>query len=130
MSAASLPRFFTDADHAIADAAIIGHPEHQAAALASGTAFSTWYSQLASVLHTRIAPDRGLREWSLIKDIDSGRPWQRADLVDASDWLQRHLAEHTTSQAALATLATQGRTKRIRTRHAPASSGDRRAKRN
>ena len=104
----------TDPDHTMADAAILGHLDRRAATLDDGEAFNTWSQQLAGVLHGRVLPEQRLREWSLIKDIDSGRTRNTADLVEASDWLQRHLAEHTASQQALAVLADQGRTRRIR----------------
>jgi hypothetical protein len=55
----------------------------------------------------------------LLKNIDAASPWSTADLIEASDWLQRRIAEHTASQQALTVLAGQGRTKRIRnTAHA------------
>jgi hypothetical protein len=104
-----------DPDHTMADAAIIGHLDRRAAALGDDTAFTNWSRQLTGVLHGRVLPYRRLREWSLLKDIDSGRHWKIVDLVEASDWLQRRIAEHTGSPGpALTVLADQGRTKRIR----------------
>lgn len=103
-----------DPDHAMAEAAILGHLDRRAAALGDGEAFNTWSQQLAVVLHGRVLPERRLREWSLIKDIDSEQAWNTADLVEASDWLQRHVVERTASQQALTILAGQGRSRRIR----------------
>jgi hypothetical protein len=104
----------TDPDHAMADAVILGHLDRRAAALGGGPAFTSWSQQLAPILRGRVLPERRLREWLLIKDIDSGRAWNAADLFQASDWLQRNLVERTASQQALTILAREGRTRRIR----------------
>src|SRR5436305_9306081 len=98
----------------MADSAVIGHLDRRAAALGGGKSFSAWSQQIARVLHGRELPERRLREWSLLKEIDSGRHWNTADLIEASHWLQHRLAEHTGSQQALTALADQGRTSRIR----------------
>jgi hypothetical protein len=103
-----------DPDHTMADAAIIGHLDRRAATLSDNTAFTDWFRQLIGVLHGRVLPERRLREWSLLKDIDSGRHWKIVDLIEASDWLQRRIAEHTGSPQALTVLADQGGTKRVR----------------
>jgi len=108
-----------DPDRVMADSVIIAHLDRRAAALGDGDAFTSWSVQLAGILHARVLPERRLREWSLVKDIACGRSWNVADLVEASDWVQRHLAEHTGSRPALTLLAAQGRTRRIRnTAHA------------
>ena len=62
-----------------------------------------------------LANDHRLRDWALLKTIDSAKPWNVADLREASNWLQRKLAERTRSPEALAVLAEHGRTNRIRT---------------
>lgn len=103
-----------DPDRTMAEAAVLGHLDRRAAALGDGQAFQIWSQQLAGVLQGRVLLEQRLREWSLIRDIDSGRAWNSADLVEASAWLQRHVAEHTASQEALTVLADQGRTRRIR----------------
>lgn len=103
-----------DPDRAMADSAVIGHLDRRAAALGDDTSFSTWSQRIALVIRGRELPEHRLREWSLLKEIDAGRRWDTADLVEASDWLQRRLAEHTNSQQALTTLTDHGRTNRIR----------------
>jgi hypothetical protein len=109
-----LAHVLSDPDRVMADSAVIGHLDRRAATLEGGASFSAWSQQIARVLRGRELPERRLREWSLLKEIDSGRPWSIADLIAASDWLQRRLAEHTGSERALTALAEQGRTRRIK----------------
>ena len=111
---ALIAEVLADSDCTMAEAAILGHLDRRAAALGQGEAFQTWTRSLAEVLRGRGLPEQRLREWSLINDIDSRRPWNSADLVEASDRLQRHVADHTASQEALTVLTDRGRTKRIR----------------
>lgn len=103
-----------DPDHTMAEAAILGHLDRRASALGDGEMFQAWAQHLAEVLHERMLPARRLREWSLIADVESGRAWDSTDLVEASDWLQRHVANHSVSPEALTVLTAQGRTRRIR----------------
>jgi hypothetical protein len=109
-----LVEVLSDPDRAMADSAVIGHLDRRAAALDRGESFTAWSRRIAGVLRGRELPERRLHEWTLLKDIDSADPWSTADLIEASDWLQRRIAEHTGSQQALTVLADQGRTSRIR----------------
>ncbi len=111
---AVLAHVLGDPDRAMADSAVIGHLDRRAAALCDDASFIAWSQRIARVLDGHQLPERRLREWSLLNEIDSGRPWNTADLIEASDWLQRRLAEHTESQQALTTLANHGRTNRTR----------------
>jgi hypothetical protein len=98
----------------MADSAVIGHLDHRGAALGVGETFADWSLRIARVLEGHDLPERRLCAWSLPREIDSGQSWNTADLVGASDWLQHRLAEHAGSPEALAVLAEQGRTSRIR----------------
>lgn len=104
----------SDPDRAMAESAVIGHLDRRAAALPDGWSFTDWSRQIAPILDGHDVPERRLREWSLLKEIDSGRPWKIADLIEASDWLQRRIADGSASQEALSVLADNGRTSRIR----------------
>jgi hypothetical protein len=103
-----------DPDRAMADSAVLGHLDCCAAALDEGEAFADRSHRIAPVLDGHELSERRLREWSLLKEIDSGQPWSTADLVVASDWLQLRVAERAGSREALAVVAEHGRTSRIR----------------
>jgi hypothetical protein len=111
---ALLAEVLADPDRTVAEAAVIGHLDRRAAALDHGESFTAWSRRIAGVLHTRALPERRLQEWTLLKSIDAAHPWSTTDLIEASDWLQHRIAEHTASRQALTVLADQGRTKRIR----------------
>lgn len=111
---ALLAEVLEDPDRTVADAAVLGHLDRRAVALADPEEFTTWSRQIAGILRGRELPGRRLREWSVLKDIDSGQSWSTAELIEASDWLQRRLAEHSGSHLALTVLADQGRTRRTR----------------
>ena len=98
----------------MAHSAVIGHLDHRAASLGPGEAFADWSRRIAPVLQGHDLPERRLVEWSLLKGIESGQPWNTSDLIEASNWLQHKLAEHTGPREALAVLAENGRTNRIR----------------
>lgn len=109
-----LARVLSDPDRAMADSAVIGHLDHWAAALGDDASFNAWSQRIARIIDGHELPERRLHEWSLLNEIDSGRPWNTADLIEGSHWLQRRLAERTDSRQALTALANQGRTSRIR----------------
>ena len=109
-----LAHVLSDPNRAMSDSAVIGHLDRRAAALCDDASFIAWSQWIARVLDGHQLPERRLREWSLLNEIDSGRPWNTAYLIEVSDWLQRRLAERTDSRQALTALANQGRTNRIR----------------
>jgi hypothetical protein len=55
-----------------------------------------------------------VHDWTLYLAIETGHDPTTADLTGVTNWMQRHLAEHSTSRTALALLAETGRTKKIR----------------
>ena len=57
---------------------------------------------------------RRIRDWTLYLDIRSGHTPTSAELADASNWMQRILAEESTSPPVLALLAETGRTTKTR----------------
>jgi hypothetical protein len=59
-------------------------------------------------------PERRLREWKLIRDVAAEPRSIIDDLPDASDWCQRRLVEHATSDVVLEELAEHGWSKRVR----------------
>jgi hypothetical protein len=59
-------------------------------------------------------PERRLREWTLIRDVAAEPRSIIDDLSDASDWCQRRLVEHATSDFVLEELAEHGWSKRVR----------------
>ena len=113
-----LMQILEDPDRAMAESVVIGHLDRRALALNNDdVAFTAWCHRIADALRGHELAERRLREWMLLHEIDSGRPWDTADLVQASDWLQRRLAELAEladSEQALTTLAIHGRTSRIR----------------
>jgi hypothetical protein len=91
----------------------------------NGAEFQTafhWHVQDQGIRHVRIAPvvedhellRRRLEEWALFKAIAGENAWSTSDLTNASNWLQRKVAERAHSSRALATLAEHGRTNRVR----------------
>jgi hypothetical protein len=108
-----LSEVLRDSDRIMAESVVIQHLDRRAAALDAGR-FTLWSRRIAPILCGHELPERRLREWSLFNAIDSGVGWSVADLLSASDWLQRTTAQQSSARAALAVLAAQGRTRRIR----------------
>jgi hypothetical protein len=102
-----------DSNRPMAEAAVIQHLDRRAAALDTDR-YARWNQRIAPILRGRELPERRLREWSLFNAINSGVEWSVADLLSASDWLQRKTAQQSSTRAALTILAAQGRTRRIR----------------
>jgi hypothetical protein len=76
--------------------------------------YVSWAQKMASTIDQHPFAAKRLREWSLFRSITLARAWSPAELVAASDWLQRKVTEGTTSSQALALLAEAGRTRRVR----------------
>ncbi|MEV6979509.1 hypothetical protein [Kitasatospora sp. NPDC093806] len=103
-----------DEDQVMAGAAVLHHLEQRAAAQLHAESPTTWAASFAPLVAAHPFAARRLREWLLLAAIARGEPWDRAALASATDWLQRTLAEVTTSREALTYLATEGRTRRAR----------------
>lgn len=84
------------------------------------TEFQRWAAGLApkigllTVEGNREFLHRRIRDWTLYLDIRSGHVPTSAELAEASHWMQRILAEESTSPPILALLAETGRTRKIR----------------
>jgi hypothetical protein len=102
-----------DPDAAMAQSAVAKHLDTRARLLPAHR-FTGWARAMTTVLAEHEFVSQRLREWTLLKSIDDGRPWTTEDITAASDWCQRQAAETSTSVSLLAFLATDGRTRRVR----------------
>ncbi|WP_051450546.1 hypothetical protein [Actinospica robiniae] len=103
-----------DPDRAVAESAVMQHIDGMAERVESAEQYAGWRSSIAPVVEDRELLRRRLAEWALFKAIAGDSAWSTAELADASDWLQRKVAEHAHSRRALAALAEGGRTNRVR----------------
>ncbi|MFI9404704.1 hypothetical protein [Nocardia sp. NPDC052316] len=105
-----------DPDKAMAEAAISGHFDNRAPHLIQlgSTHFDQWVTTMSDLIadHTFLA--RRLREWALLKSILLGGNWISEEVIAATDWFQRKAVDLVTDVDALALLAEQGRTRRVR----------------
>jgi hypothetical protein len=104
----------TDPDHAVAQSAVIRHIDRMSEHLGSDERYAQWHGRIAPVVEGHELLRRRLQEWALFKAIVGENAWSTSDLADASNWLQRKVAERAHSPRALATLAEHGRTNRVR----------------
>lgn len=102
-----------DPDQTMAVSAVLQHLDHRASSL-DGDQFATWSAQMAALVDGYDQLLRRISDWTLLKAINAGQPIDAASLADATDWLQRRVAETATAPATLALLAEEGRTRRIR----------------
>ncbi|WP_031105795.1 hypothetical protein [Streptomyces sp. NRRL S-146] len=102
-----------DPDPVMAGAAVVRHLDRRAAELFPAPLWEEWAGGMGRVVTGHPFLVRRLREWSLFRAIALRLPWNRADLLGASDWLQLKAADGTNPEA-LQVLAESGRTKRIR----------------
>ncbi|WP_331743816.1 hypothetical protein OH809_43915 (plasmid) [Streptomyces sp. NBC_00873] len=103
-----------DPDQVMAQSAVVRHLDARAATLHRDPEFCTWARRMAAAVDLHPFAAQRLREWSLISAIALNAAWGPHELVAASDWSQRKVAESTTSFEALAILAQSGRTRRVR----------------
>jgi hypothetical protein len=104
----------SDPNRSMAEAAVLRHLDRRAAEFDEDGQYARWCQRIAPRLHGHESPERRLEEWSLYRAITSGHEWSAADLVAASDWLQRKTAQCSSAWLALTVLADQGRTRRVR----------------
>lgn len=104
----------TDPDQAMAQSAIVRHLDRRASSLCPGPGYEPWAQLMteATARHPFLA--QRLREWSFFRAIKLAQPWDADTLTASSNWLQRKIAESPDAADALAVLAENGRTKRIR----------------
>jgi hypothetical protein len=102
-----------DPDKTMAVAAVIHHINSRARTL-DNHQFAAWSTRMATLVEGHDLPLQRLSDWTQLKASNAGKPFDPAALTNATDWLQRATAETTTAPAALALLAAQGRTRRVR----------------
>ncbi|MFF5703026.1 hypothetical protein ACFY7H_11045 [Streptomyces sp. NPDC012794] len=112
--AAAVAEVLRDRDPVMAQSAVVTHLDRRAVRLLPGTAFHDWARALHRVLDGHAFPARRLREWTLLKAVEAGGEWSRAELAAASDWCQRTAARSPAPDEALALLAASGRTRGVR----------------
>lgn len=114
-----------DPDEVMATSAVLRHIDRRADGLIGGSdgvaddgsgddRFAAWSARLAAVVDGHSQLLRRLRDWALLKEIHAGQPVAAAQLAEATDWLQRVVAETANSAEVLAALAAMGRTRRVR----------------
>jgi hypothetical protein len=105
---------FGDTDQVMAESAVVRHLDRRAEGLCRGPEFSGWVAAMDPVLDRYPFAAQRLREWTLFTAITLAQPWRAEEVIAASDWLQRKVAESGISPAASAVLAEAGRTRRVR----------------
>lgn len=106
-----ITRVLEDPDQAMAAAAVVRHLDRMGE---SHPDFDTWAEAVLPVLGGREFPTRRVAEWRLYRELVAGGEPDRDRLHEASDWLQRKVADDLTGSAVLEVLAEVGRTKRVR----------------
>ncbi|MGW8768177.1 hypothetical protein ACWGN5_37510 [Streptomyces sp. NPDC055815] len=106
-------RVLTDPDPSMAQSAVLRHLDRRAAVLYPGPAYEGWAQAMTRATIDHPFLTRRLREWSLLRAVTLGLPWQPDDLLASSNRLQLMTATGTNTEA-IGILAEAGRTKRIR----------------
>ncbi|MFJ9518456.1 hypothetical protein ACIRPK_09350 [Kitasatospora sp. NPDC101801] len=114
-AAALVTRVLTDPDRAMANSAVCEYLDRQAAALLTDPGYPSWHLEMTGPVSVDAFSARRLDEWTLLRTMALCEPWDSAQLLTASNWLQLRAAETSPATAALAVLADNGRTRRIRT---------------
>ncbi|MBB5800257.1 hypothetical protein F4560_000025 [Saccharothrix ecbatanensis] len=106
-----ITRVLGDPDQVMAVSAVVRHLDRLGE---SHPDFDTWAEAVLPVLGGREFPTRRVAEWLLYRDLVAGGEPDRDRLREASDWLQRKVADNLTRPSVLEVLAEVGRTKRVR----------------
>ncbi|MFI9811240.1 hypothetical protein [Saccharothrix variisporea] len=106
-----IARVLDDPDQVMAVSAVVRHLDRMGE---SHPDFDTWADAVLPVLGGREFPTRRVAEWLLYRDLAAGGEPDQDRLREASDWLQRKIADNVTSPVVLEVLAEVGRTKRVR----------------
>ncbi|MFF3332260.1 alpha/beta fold hydrolase [Streptomyces sp. NPDC002888] len=104
----------TDPDQVMARSAVLRHLDERATALHLAPAYAPWAESMTQATADHPFLTTRLREWTLLRSLALAHPWAPQSLTQASDWLQRKVAETSSQPEALSLLAEQGRTKRVR----------------
>lgn len=112
-----------DPDSVMAQAAVTQHIASragQSVARRNRDTFARWAATIADTIEPYDFLVRRTREWAIFlalrSDLDGAGTDEQslAELTQATDWLQRTIAETSTNRAALTELAHHGRTRRVR----------------
>ncbi|MCA2228741.1 hypothetical protein [Nonomuraea aurantiaca] len=104
-----------DPDEVMAQSAVARHLDRRAHQLLTNPGFGGWFHAMATEAGEQEFLVRRLHEWTLLRSIAVNAPWKSEDVLAASDWFQRTAVQILTSPAALRLLASEGRTRRVRT---------------
>ncbi|GLW99383.1 hypothetical protein [Microtetraspora sp. NBRC 16547] len=104
-----------DPDTVMAQSAVVRHLDRRAAQLLNDPGFADWFHAMSMAIGEQEFLVHRLQEWTLLRVIAVNAPWRPEDLLAASDWFQRTAVQILTSPAALRLLASEGRTRRVRT---------------
>ncbi|MFF9499811.1 hypothetical protein [Streptomyces sp. NPDC014656] len=97
-----------------ANSAVRAYLDRRAAELLTTPGYPSWCAELTGPVEADAFSARRLREWTLLRAMTLGEPWEAEALLAATNWLQLRTAETCPSAGALRTLAAGGRTRRIR----------------
>lgn len=103
-----------DPDRAMKTAAVVNHIDRKASSLPTAAGLAEWASAILEPVAGYDFVVRRIEEWILFKRISENNVEELPALREATDWLQRKVADESTSQPALELLADAGRTKRVR----------------
>jgi hypothetical protein len=103
----------------VAKSAVVELVDAVAATTTDPAAFQAWAAEFDPELDHLSEGQRAfvrqrVRDWTLCLTIETGHAPTAAELNGATSWLQRLLADHSTSREALSLLAETGRTRKIR----------------
>lgn len=112
--AALVSAVLRDKNVTMAQSAVVGHLDRRASEFLTDPRFLDWADGMVPVVAPREFLVRRLREWTLLRSIATDGAWSAEDVLAASDWLQRNIAQTVTSPSALQLLASNGRTRRVR----------------
>lgn len=114
-AAALVARVLTDPDREMANSAVCEYLDRRASELLVNPDFPSWRLEMIGVVGVDAFSTRRLHEWTLLRAMTLGEPWDAQDLLAASNWLQLRTAEKCSAMPAVDILAEGGRTRRIRT---------------
>jgi hypothetical protein len=115
-----LTRLLADADEMVAKTAVVALVDKIAIGTTCSAEFRQWSAELLQETdrlkvegHREFIRSR-VHDWLFYLSIKDGKLPTPAELADVTNWMQRLLADHSTSPPLLALLAESGRTTKIR----------------
>ncbi|MEV6018248.1 MULTISPECIES: hypothetical protein [unclassified Streptomyces] len=113
-AATLIARVLADPARTMANSAVCEYLDRRAAELLTDPGYPSWRSEMTGLVASDDFATRRLGEWTLLRAMTLNEPWEVANLLAASNWLQLRTAEKSSAVAALEVLAENGRTRRIR----------------